>query len=196
MGTRGSKSKSKLSEKRIQEVLEQYYMSQPYYILTNLYVFAWESDFLIKTKAGYWYEVEIKISLADFKNDAKNKTEKFKILGAPGDEMEQIYRPNYFSYCVPEELVDKVKDLVPPYAGLFSVYDGRFLHCVKAPEQLHSRKLQDDELRLTEKFYYNYRENKRKYDNVRSTIMNLRGTINWLKAELKAATGYGIEEIL
>lgn len=38
-----------------------------------------ESDFLLKTKSGYWYEAEIKISFSDFKADFKKK-EKHQIL--------------------------------------------------------------------------------------------------------------------
>ena len=35
---------------------------------------------LIKTRSGYWYEVECKISFADFKNDFKYKWQKHELL--------------------------------------------------------------------------------------------------------------------
>lgn len=35
---------------------------------------------LIKTRSGYWYEVECKISFADFKNDFTHKWQKHELL--------------------------------------------------------------------------------------------------------------------
>lgn len=46
----------------------------------NLFVYHWESDYIAITKNGYVYEVEIKISRADFLNDFKHKEEKHLLL--------------------------------------------------------------------------------------------------------------------
>jgi hypothetical protein len=49
------------------------------YILENSYVYEWESDFFSITSSGYAQEIEVKISLSDFKADF-NKINKHKIL--------------------------------------------------------------------------------------------------------------------
>lgn len=106
------KQTSLLTKELVKEQLLQQHLrgwkSNPNYIVENLYVFGWESDMLIKTRSGYWYEVECKISFADFKNDFKHKRQKHELL-KNGDEKHR--RPNYFYYCVPWYLSEKV---LPP----------------------------------------------------------------------------------
>jgi len=51
------------------------------YKLKNSYVFAWESDFFSMTPSGYFYEIEVKVTKADFKADAK-KVSKHRFLSA------------------------------------------------------------------------------------------------------------------
>ena len=65
--------KKDINESYIQKRLLFGWKSTHQYVMENLYVFEWESDFLLKTKSGYWYEAEIKISLSDFKADFKKK---------------------------------------------------------------------------------------------------------------------------
>lgn len=83
MGTK-SKQASLLTKELVSEQLLQKYLrgwkSNPKFIVENLYVFDWESDILIKTRSGYWYEVECKISFADFKNDFTHKWQKHELL--------------------------------------------------------------------------------------------------------------------
>ena len=70
-----------LTEQKIQRVLGKF-MSSPKYSVDGLFVFRWESDKLLWTKAGYIYEFEIKISRADYKNDFKHKAEKHLLLSS------------------------------------------------------------------------------------------------------------------
>ena len=72
-------TKEQVTEQLLQQHLRGW-KSNPKYIVENLYVFDWESDMLIKTRSGYWYEVECKISLADFKNDFTHKRQKHELL--------------------------------------------------------------------------------------------------------------------
>lgn len=72
-------TKEQVSEQLLQQHLRGW-KSNPKFIIENLYVFGWESDMLIKTRSGYWYEVECKISFADFKNDFKHKWQKHELL--------------------------------------------------------------------------------------------------------------------
>lgn len=43
------------------------------YVLTNSYVFPWESDYFGFSKSGYVYEIEVKISISDFRADFKKE---------------------------------------------------------------------------------------------------------------------------
>ena len=61
-----------LTEQKIQRVLGGF-IASPKYSVDGLFVFGWESDKLIWTKAGYIYEFEIKISRSDYKNDFKQR---------------------------------------------------------------------------------------------------------------------------
>ena len=70
-----------LTEQKIQRVLGGF-IASPKYHVDGLFVFGWESDKLIWTKAGYIYEFEIKISRSDFKNDFKHKKEKHIVLAS------------------------------------------------------------------------------------------------------------------
>ena len=82
MGTKRKQTlltKEQVTEQLLQQHLRRW-KSNPNYIVENLYVFDLESDMLIKTRSGYWYEVECKISLADFKNDFTHKWQKHELL--------------------------------------------------------------------------------------------------------------------
>ena len=175
----------KFTERYIQDVLNGFFaMNTQKYNIENLYVYAWESDKLIKTRSGLFYEFEIKVSRSDFKNDFKNKEDKHVILegkeeflpsyGKILDENKHIWekyyrvadkkKPNFFYYAVPEGLIDKTE--VPEYAGLIYVLpegekktrDGEWcdgFYVVKKAPKLHNEKYTDEELNLAEKFYYN-----------------------------------------
>lgn len=157
MGTK-SKQTPLLTKEQVSELLLQQYLrvwkSNHTYIVENLYVFDWESDMLIKTRSGYWYEVECKISFADFKNDFKNKRQKHELLKT-GDEKHR--RPNYFYYCVPWYLSEKVLPLLPDYAGLIVLTENGRLNEVNRAPCLHKQKYTNEELKLCDKFYYAYR---------------------------------------
>ena len=78
---------------------------------------------------------------------------------------ENFKKPNYFYYAVPEGMIGP--DEVPSYAGLIYVLpgdrdetaDGRLcwdrFYVVKKAPKLHDTKYTDEELNLSEKFYYN-----------------------------------------
>lgn len=84
-----------LTEQAIQQRLNHFFASWKYNV-DGLYVFRWESDKLIWTKAGYIYEFEIKISRQDFKNDFKHKKEKHIILQGPTDK--EKYMPGCYEH--------------------------------------------------------------------------------------------------
>ena len=210
--------KKDINESYIQKRLLSGWKSTHQYVMENLYVFEWESDFLLKTKSGYWYEAEIKISLSDFKADFKKK-EKHQILEngfkiwkswkynpLTKEKIEynkevKTKRPNYFTYAVPWYLEEQVKPLLPKYAGLLVLDENGYIlrESVKAPK-LHSEKYSDESLKLTEKFYYNWRtcrqDKMMASKNHNDTIKYLRNKISLMEAEFKAQTGFDFSEVL
>lgn len=210
--------KKDINESYIQKRLLFGWKSTHQYVMENLYVFEWESDFLLKTKSGYWYEAEIKISLSDFKADFKKK-EKHQILEngfkiwkswkynpLTKEKIEynkevKTKRPNYFTYAVPWYLEEQVKPLLPKYAGLLVLDENGYIlrESVKAPK-LHSEKYSDESLNLTEKFYYNWRtcrqDKMMASKNHNDTIKYLRNKISLMEAEFKAQTGFDFSEVL
>ena len=210
--------KKDIYESYIQKRLLFGWKSTHQYVMENLYVFEWESDFLLKTKSGYWYEAEIKISLSDFKADFKKK-EKHQILEngfkiwkswkynpLTKEKIEynkevKTKRPNYFTYAVPWYLEEQVKPLLPKYAGLLVLDENGYIlrESVKAPK-LHSEKYSDESLNLTEKFYYNWRtcrqDKMMASKNHNDTIKYLRNKISLMEAEFKEQTGFDFSEVL
>ena len=63
-------------------------------------------------------EVEIKVSVADFKRDQKKRKHLFRKHGWT------TYVPAFFYYVVPDELVEKVLPLLPEGAGLLAPLKG------------------------------------------------------------------------
>lgn len=172
------------------ERLNRIYLTNPKYVVNNLHVFIWESDFAACTRSGYWHEVEVKVSRADFFKDFKKK-EKHDILAGRTEGL----RPNYFAYAVPEGLIKPEE--VPEYAGLIYIPEDNpyYFSSGKGTPQLHKVKITDEQLRLTEKFYYNYKSLLHLRGNHQRITGELRGEIAFLRKEFKAATGYDIREV-
>lgn len=192
MGAINRHKNTALTEAKMQDILNIQYMTNPQYVLFGLYVFNWESDFLFKTKSGFWHEVEIKLNISDFKKDFE-KTEKHKVLS--GEESASL-RPNYYSFCIPVGMVDKVSPMIPPYAGLYTISGECRLECIRKPPMIHSVKIGDNELNLINKFYFNYKSKEKQVRSVMDkTINELRNQVNFLKAEFKAVTGFDIKEV-
>lgn len=146
--------KYEYTEQSIQAGLRSLMPSAEFF-LCNMFVFTWESDVLILTKSRYWYEIEIKISRADFHNDLKHKSKKFECIS---DE-ENHHKPNYFYYAVPEGLISP--DEVPPYAGLIYMSRSQPVIVKQAPK-LHKEKMNTERMGmpLAMKFYHHMVDSK------------------------------------
>ena len=171
------KNNIKWTESIIQDILNRCYLtkSAKKYQINGLYVFSWESDYLCITKSGLFHEIEIKISREDFFNDFKNKKDKHNIL----NEAKNDKTPNFFYYCVPENLISIEE--VPEYAGLIYVINEHRINVVKKAPQINKNKPNLDLFSLTDKFYYNmvkWREN---------ALKNYEKDIELLKEEIKLA---------
>lgn len=143
------------------------------YRLANAFIFRWESDFFVKQRNGYCYEIEIKISRSDFFADFKKK-EKHEILQTGGykwiskdyktnietENFREIkFRPNKLFYCVPEGLI-KANE-IPKYAGLMYARE-RDIIIVKNAPIIH-REVIKAEMRLCNKFYNYWMEERQKH---------------------------------
>ena len=88
----------KYTEGFMQEKLSNFFaINSVKYDIDGLYIFEWESDKFIETRAGLIYEFEIKVSKSDFKNDFKHKKDKHIILEGEeryGDK----YLPKYYEF--------------------------------------------------------------------------------------------------
>lgn len=164
----GIKHKYQYTELSIQAGLRSL-MSSPEFFLCNMYVFTWESDVLILTKSHYWYEIEIKVSRADFKNDLKHKFQKHNTLS----DADTTDKPNYFYYAVPEGLISPEE--VPTYAGLIYMHGSR-PEIVKLPQKLHNEKMRTDRIGFTllSKFYHHMEAAKNQYARAKREAENLR----------------------
>lgn len=194
MGVRKkSDSDFKFTENFIQKSLYINFLSPSTkkYEMFNLFVYGWESDYLAITKSNYVYEVEIKISHADFLNDFKHKEDKHLILEGkytpkfpPYIKKHPYYninenRPNYFYYAVPNGLIPVEE--VPEYAGLIYVNESRRCDIVKVAPKLVKEPTNIDKLNLTNKFYYSYINWRDKYES--SNINELKSYIKSLEKQ-------------
>ena len=82
----------------------------------NVYFAGGEMDLCILTAANYVWEVEVKLSLSDWKADAK----KDKWCDKDRQYISRFY------YAVPTHLIDKIPEFVPDEAGIIEVYYKEF----------------------------------------------------------------------
>lgn len=112
---------TKLTEQVIQRRLNGFFASWKYNV-DGLFVFGWESDKLIWTKAGYIYEFEVKISRADYMNDFRHKVEKHLLLNsALPDEKAETRQADLFGHLFtqkrkryPQITMEEVKQRMKP----------------------------------------------------------------------------------
>ena len=148
-------------------------------VFPNIYLGKWEADLLEITKAGYLYEYEVKISRHDFKIDSQKATYHYGTnipKSRKYDVLQAGERVNYFSFLVPEGLIDPEE--VPEWAGLIYargyvdkipvgsdkegeiIYEERtgiFLSTIKKPRRLREEKISPKELEeINRKLYYRY----------------------------------------
>lgn len=155
-----------LTSKDIQNSLSLRFINHNY-LIYNAFIFNWESDFFSLSEAGYVYEVEIKVTRADFKDDFNKKDKHFLLESQISDNFTK--KPNKFFYAAPKGLLLS-KD-IPEYAGLIEVSSRNSpAIVVKEAPFLHKEKIFDMyKESLFDKFYHRYREllteKMQKYDN-------------------------------
>lgn len=144
----------------IQQALSDRYLDHKY-IIFNAYLFDWESDYLSVNESSYVYEIEIKVTEADFKKDFK-KLGKHSLLESKSDTKKI---PNKFYYATPRGVLPSYT--IPAYAGLIeiSAVDGRLVaEVIKNAPFLHRDNIFDMiQPQLLDKFYHKYKRTE--FDN-------------------------------
>lgn len=165
------------TERDVQDIIHSYYVGR-LYEAPNIYLYNWESDFISVTRSGFVHEYEIKLTVADFMNESKNKKFKHQVLttgcralrgyerkymSAPDsgywlrlklNEMGKVIerRPNYFWYVCPEGMLKRV----PLYAGLIHLTKYG-MKVVRKASLLHKEKIPPDiERKMLVSLYHRY----------------------------------------
>ena len=133
------------------------------YLINNAYIFEWESDFFSVSESGYVYEIEIKVTRGDFKDDF-NKTSKHQLLESKNPEI-FLKKPNKFFYAAPKGLLKTVE--IPEYAGLIELPSKEEMPVItkNAPFLHRENSLIGLKDVLLDKFYNRYRDFIAEQDN-------------------------------
>lgn len=147
--TKRKKSAAVWTERTVQDATYVHCAIKNHEIINpNSKVFDWESDLISVTKSGFIHEFEIKVTRADFKQDAKKRRATLlcnpEVAGFWGSRI--CARPNYFWYVVPNGLI--TYEEVPGYAGLIYAMEpvvGHHLYfnttqTVKEAKRIHNEK--------------------------------------------------------
>lgn len=146
-----------MTERSIQNALYWRYRGGASLVIPNYTPRGWfECDLLVITKTGYAHELEIKLTLSDFRADADKSLgqTKHQRLAAGYN-----FGPSRFSFVMPEGMVELVA--VPSWAGLIYVqpWPGRphdvALKIVRMAPLLHRLKVREVAVRniLTGLYY-------------------------------------------
>ncbi len=160
----------KYCERSMQAILMRWLLNDKHHeiaVTNSTVLFPWEADLASVTRAGYVHEIEIKISVADFRKDA-DKRMKHRTLQFP-----QTYNhdsvPNYFWYATPQDIeID-----VPEYAGRLAVYEKRstfYVDELKPAPRLHTRKIDASKTAVIARLL---------------SFRHLSNTWEWMQAEFK-----------
>jgi hypothetical protein len=150
-----AKNENIIDSKAIINSLRLRFLNHKYQI-NNAFIYEWESDFFTVTESGYIYEIEIKVTRGDFKDDF-NKTAKHTLLESI-EPSTHLKKPNKFFYAAPKNLL--ATSMIPAYAGLIEVDSANSMATiVKEAPFLHREKgLENLKDILLDKFYHRYRD--------------------------------------
>ena len=117
-----------------------------------------EMDLLCITKSQLVHEIEIKLSVADFKNDFLKEMwqgEPYKKVLKHESMVEGNHLANKFSFLVPYNIEEKVE--VPDYAGLYVYTKTGRIEQRQKPKTLHKNKIElETKYSLIRKINYRY----------------------------------------
>lgn len=107
----------KLTERIFADVLASKFAYFRNRVFPNVFICGGEMDVAVVTPAGYLWEIEIKLTLSDWRNDA-NKSK----WRHPGRKF-----VSKFYYAVPLKMIEKAPEFVPEDTGLLGIYWHEYL---------------------------------------------------------------------
>lgn len=109
-----------MTEGEIAVAMAKYYGLRSLLLVQNSHGITYmESDLLHVTSSLYLEEIEIKVSVSDFRaefvNPPSSKAYKHQQMHLSGSKVRRYY------IAMPQEVYDKVIDIIPDYAGVFII---------------------------------------------------------------------------
>lgn len=105
----------RVTEEQVQGVLAGYFDYAQNYCFRSVFAFEWEADFVVVSKAMRLWEIEIKVSMGDWRADAEKQK-------WTSDNWRYISR---FYYAVPAKLLKNgIPPWVPEWAGVLALQTG------------------------------------------------------------------------
>lgn len=129
-----------MDAKQVSQFLQEaYFDTKPYQTLNFNRLGYFEADvFMVGRGSMLVTEIEVKVSLSDFKADFKKTSKHYRLKNRTTHDHCRI--PSYFYYACPNGLISI--DLIPEYAGLIYVNEnGSTIEIKKAPK-LHDNKVE------------------------------------------------------
>jgi hypothetical protein len=135
-----------ISEKIIQKSLFHFYNCLNHkLIVPNIYLHYSEADLITVQASGYVNEIEIKLTKADFVRDFKKRKHQYM---AESMIQRRLHTPNYFWFCIPQELLPKIDLDIPDVYGMILVNENG--HCPaihKRAKIMHREKVTEKQIR-------------------------------------------------
>lgn len=146
-------------------------------VFPNTYIGHFEADIIELTKSGYAVEYEVKITRADFRNDAKKqKVYRTQPAKSKYEILQEGDRVNRFYYIVPKGLITESD--IPDFAGLIYAHKANvrffsdekgyyekekvFFSTIKAAPLLTKNKLSEQRInKCLESTYYRFHKYRR-----------------------------------
>lgn len=142
----------------------------------------WECDLFAVTKAGYFHEHEIKVSIEDFRADSRKVDRGYKRPRVTKHQrLKEAYPkgPSRFFYVTPAGLLRTPE--IPRWAGLktfewYEQYQCYMLKTEKKAPQIHREYVAEGVIEHARGVgYYRFWEERKKLDEARAKIRRLRG---------------------
>lgn len=120
----------------------KFFIPNCYYLPDN------EADIFCIKPSLFTAEYEVKLTKADFFNDAKKQV----IYEGMSEQKHSLLengklKPNYFTYIIKEGIVD-ISD-IPDFAGVYEAYEKKgsiLFRCIRKPKRLHRNKITSEQL--------------------------------------------------
>lgn len=138
---------SKLKAKDIQKAVASLY--DKHTVIPNVYLGGFELDLAVISKDWYLTEVEVKVSMSDWKRDEFKK--KWVVENAAKTNYyRKRHKVSRFYYAVPSELAKSIPEFVTPETGIIEVYTSPYQKGIWAKVIRESKRIKQNRLNSKE----------------------------------------------